>query len=617
VARCVRGVPLYWKLSQWPRSGYILWVLRELHISNLAVIEDASIEFGEGLNCFTGQTGAGKSLVIGALEILLGLRGGGGGMLRAGASEARVAGLFEVRDEALAKEIARVVDQAVACGDQLLIRRKLFESGRSSFTLNGQPVTVAMARAIGALLVDVHGRHDHQYLLQPSHQLQVLDAFGGLTELAQQYRKIHAKLNRLEQQRDQLEASRTLRRRQLELYEFQADEIDTANLVAGEYAQLQARHRVLINLQKIKRDTGTAYGALYEDEGAIIERLEAVARILEDLASVDEALSGVADQIRTAALSLQDGAVGLNRYTDRLEVDPGELVEAEERLNTLNRLIAKYANQPGVNQGDDPVAELLAYREELDRQIAQLRGQDEDLDQMDAQITSLKGDLDRMGAGLGRSRRAAAGGLKPLIERELRELGMADARFDVVFEPGGAQGGNRGAGLETAEMFVGTNPGQPAHPLRKIASSGEMSRIMLAIKSILAHNDRVSVLVFDEIDANIGGRMGTVIGTKLRKLTQGEPGGGHRGHQVLCITHLPQIAAFGDRHLHITKTVSGKGKSRQTRTTVSLLDGDKRVDELAEMLVGKHISDTSRRQAREMLEAAGAETAVDACTSPG
>ncbi|MCC7147491.1 MAG: DNA repair protein RecN [Phycisphaeraceae bacterium] len=589
-------------------------MLRELHISNLAVIEEAHLEFHDGLNCFTGQTGAGKSLVLGAFEILLGLRSGTD-YLRPGAEESRVAGVFEVRDAETTAAIGRILDQTLAAGDQLLLTRKMFSSGRSSFAANGQPVTAVMVKAVGELLVDVHGQHDHQFLLKPANQLLILDAFAGCEELRLRFADLHRRLGEQVGRLAELQASSSLRRQQLELLEFQLQEIDAAGPVLGEFEELKDRHRRLSNVQRLKRDAGQVHAALYETQGAVLERLQAMTHVLNQLAELDDDLAEPAQQVTSSCLSLQDVAMQLARYVDRLDLEPGELAEVEERLNVLNRLIAKYSS--ATNPGEDPLAEVLAFRDQAEAQIKDLRGQDADLSHLDRDIAGLHVELEAVGQQLRQQRQAAAEKLKPLVEAQLAELGMAEAEFDVSFELLAATrdiANCPASGLETLEMLIRPNPGQPARPLRKIASGGELSRIMLAIKSILAGNDRISVLVFDEIDANIGGRMGTVIGRKLHGLTAGEHSPrGKRGkaatgktaprHQVLCITHLPQIAAFGDRHFRIAKGVDGKGKDKQTRTKVDVLTGEERIAELAEMLAGKNATQTTLRQAREMIEA--------------
>jgi DNA repair protein RecN (Recombination protein N) len=565
-------------------------MLRELHIQNLAVIEDVAVDLRRGLNCFTGQTGAGKSLIIGAFEMLLGLRSTAD-LLRAGADSGRVSGVFELHDAETVRRVSEAADLDMhpdQSPQQLLITRKLFSSGRTSVSINGQPATAPMLRAVGELLVDVHGQHDHQYLLKSANQRLMLDRFGECDELRRRFGELHRRLQQLRTRRAELSASATLRRQQLELYDFQATEIDDAEPTAGEYEEVAARHRLLSNLQKVYADAGSAYGALYESEGAILEQVQSVVGVLRELAELDEAMAPVAASVSDGMAVLQDAALELSRYINRIDLDPSELGEVTERLNTLNRLIHKY--------GNSSLDEVIAYRREIQVEIDRLRGESDDLDSIDQQIAPVEAELHEVGAALSKRRRAAAAELCPRVEAELNELGMSGAKFAVEFTDLEADDPEASAtGFDAIELLVQANPGQPARPLRKVASGGELSRIMLAIKSIAAAADQVSVLVFDEIDANVGGRMGTVIGDKLRSLAA--------GHQVLCITHLPQIAAYADHHLRIRKVVDG----RQTRTQVeSLAEHDTRVDELAEMLTGKDATDTTRRQAQEMLGRAAA-----------
>ncbi len=584
-------------------------MLRELHIQNLAVIEDARVELSDGLNCFTGMTGAGKSLVIGAFEVLLGLRSAGD-LLREGADEGRVTGLFDLSDSVVAEHVRSALDlPAEADGDSdLLLTRKLFASGRSGYTANGQPVTAAMARLAGELLVDIHGQHDHQHLLKPSNQLLLIDAFGESADQREGFGEVFREMNDLRKRRDELEASRALRVQQLDLYRFQAEEIDAAALVAGEYDVHRARHTRMSNAARLRREAEQVTSALADSEGNLLERLHALTQVMLTLTELDDGLNDVTEQVRTATLTLQDASFELGRYVDRVDCDPGELDRVEDRLNTLNRLIAKFADASHVaaaaefldeDDEDDAVSRVLAYRDWLQQQIDQLVGDDDSVAHLSSRIEELEEELSDIGHRLSAARRDAAESITPAVEAELRDLGMAEATLVAQVETD--EGAATATGFDRVELLVRANPGQPARPLRKVASGGELSRIMLAIKSVFADAGRISVLVFDEIDANIGGRMGTTIGQKLRALSRR----GGAKQQVLCITHLPQIAAFADRHLHIKKQVTGKGKSKQTRTTVEHLSGAPRIAELAEMLAGQEVSATTRKQAKEMLEAAG------------
>lgn len=573
-------------------------MLRQLHIKDLAILEDVNVEFESGLNVFTGETGAGKSLIIGAFELLLGLRGGGAAdMVRKGADEARVKGIFEINSDALASQLTDILDQSFVAGDELLITRKLFASGRTSVSVNGEPATAAMLRQVGQQLVDIHGQHDHQYLLRPFNQLLILDHFGNTDAMRDEFAESYEQWRELQQRREQLQTSRELRQQQLDLYQFQANEIDEASPQLGEMPELEARHAMLSNLTKIRQKAGQVHTALYDSDNSAVERLQVMTQMLLDLAELDEqGLGELAEQVREATLSLQEAAYGLSGYVDRLELDPSESAEVEERLNLLNRLAHKYARD---YVGDDAMEGVLSYRQEIGERIEQLEADESDSSDIDRNIDALASKLLTLGQQLTKGREKAAAKLKPKIEKQLTELGMGEARFGTSFQTISLSDDEAGpSGLDRMEFLIQPNPGQDAQPLRRIASGGELSRTMLALKSIFAGSDRISVLVFDEIDANIGGRLGSVIGEKLRNLAQGE------NHQVLCITHLPQIAAFGNRHLRIRKGVTGQGKAKQTRTTVTMLSDKDRVEELAEMITGKAITDTARKQAKEMLETA-------------
>ena len=519
-------------------------------------------------------------------------------MLRAGAAEGRVSGLFEIRDARVAAEIRRVADlpgeDATLLEEPLLITRKLFASGRSSVSINGQPVTTAMLREVGELLIDIHASPESasapggesQFLLRPSNQLEVLDAFAGHEHLREE---CAAAYHSLRESREQLEAAHSggaLRAEQLDLAQFQAAEIDVVEPTRGEYEELAARHRVLSQVEKIIRQAGAVHAGLYEAENSVTSRLQIAVGVLRELAELDPALREVAELAESATVAVQDASYTLGRYLGRLDLDPVELAEVTDRLNALNRLIAKYSQGRGGRLED-----VIEFRAQLQCRIEELGGAQDSVESLEARVAEQTAQVEAIAARLCRGRIAAAERLKPLIEAELRELAMADARFDVdvrsLTEPAAT-------GLDHVEMMIQTNPGQPSRPLRRVASGGELSRLMLALKTVLARAERVSVLVFDEIDAKIGGRLGAVIGAKLQALA--------RRHQVLCITHLPQIAAFADHHLKIEKRTTG---GKETRTTVmALTDDESRIAELAEMLAGRDATGTTFAQARELLDLA-------------
>jgi len=554
-------------------------MLRELHISNLAVIADARIEFAAGLNCFTGTTGAGKSLVIGAIELLLGLRSPAN-MLRTGVDEGRVSGVFDIAGKARLAEIEAVTDQPLSNdGGELLLTRRVFASGRSSITLNGNPITFAMLKQVADALIDVHGQHDHQFLLKPSNQLSVLDEFGQLLPLREKYVLVWQRLGEARRELEVLSSGRSLRQQQLELHRFQLREIDAAEMQPREYEELSARATVLQNLGKLKKDASAVQGALYETDGSVLERLKMMVAVLAELAELDSSVKPIGQAVRDATLQLEESAFDLGRYLGKLELDPAEIAEVSDRLNTINRLVNKYG---------DSITSVLLYRDQIAAGIAELEKQSDDLSEFQRVIAPLEGELAELAEDLSTKRRGAAKRLAPQIDRQLAELGMEKAVFTIQLN----RDQPAAVGIDAVEFIVQTNPGQAAQPLRKVASGGELSRVMLSLKGVLAAGDRVSVLVFDEIDSNVGGRLGAVIGQKLRDLA--------RHHQVLCITHLPQIACYADRHLTVRKTSKGK----VTETSVRVMSGAERIEELAEMIGGQRITPTTRAQAQELLDAA-------------
>lgn len=551
-------------------------MLRELHISNLAIIEDVQVELDAALTVFTGATGAGKSLVIGALQLLLGMRPASK-MVRGGKDEGRVSGVFVVSDPQLRAEIGALADVAID-DEEILITRRLLASGRGSCSVNGQPVTVAMLQRIGELLVDIHGQHDHQFLLRPANQLSVLDDFAGCGDLREQTADAYHQWQECLGERKALAGGAELRRQQLALYEFQAAEIDGADVRPGEIDELDARHRRLANIDRIRQVTSSAHAALDEDDG-LLDRLRVLVRDLRDLARLDAQLAKIVEPTESAALALDEAANDLRQYVESLDFDPAELAEVEARLALLRQLCGKYGGS---------IEEVLAYREKIEADTVDLRRRQDDFSRIDERIAESEQQYNALAKTIGAKRRTAAKTLAAAVNKQLGQLGMDKAVFDVQLEQ--TEAGP--TGRDQAEMMVRTNPGQPLAPLRQIASGGELSRVMLAIKSMLADVERSSVLVFDEVDAHVGGRLGSVIGDKLRALAT--------KHQVVCITHLPQIAAYATRHLKVTKIAT----SGQARTEVQVIKGQDRVEELAEMIAGPNKTPTSRRQARELLQRA-------------
>jgi len=575
-------------------------MLRELHISNLAVIADATIELAAGLNCFTGQTGAGKSLIIGAIELLLSLRSPHG-MLRAGAAEARVTGVFSIGHVDVRREIGALIDMSLEDEHDIILTRRIFSSGRTSASINGQPVAGQVLKGIGELLADIHGQNDFQFLMRPGNQIAVLDQFAGVHDEARMFRELHAQRSDLRQKLETLQTSEELRRGQLDLARFQLAEIEALSPLPGELEQLESQHRTLSNAAQIKKQAAGICAELYDDENAAVEKLKRVLAAIGELTELASACKPIFDQVRDAIISLDDAAFSIRRVADRIEIDDEALAQCTERLNEYNRLIHKYVRRSG------SADELVQFADQLRQQIAELESAQAGGTQLQADIERIEARMSQLAATLTEARRRAGIKLAAAVDAQLAELGMKEARFQSELVPVASTDGDlfpSPSGRETVEFLIAPNPGQPAQPLRLTASGGEISRVMLALKSILSGMDRLSVLVFDEIDANVGGRMGLVIGQKLRQLAQ--------HHQVLCITHLPQIAAFAQRHMRIGKSfVEG-----ESYTQVQPLAGAAVIDELAEMITGKEITTTARLQATELLQMAERSASTPPAPSP-
>jgi len=571
-------------------------MLRELHIRNLALIEELRVELSPGLNVFTGQTGAGKSLVLGAFELLLGKRASAD-MLRPGAAEGRVTGIFDILTPALRSSLLAASDldpSAWPDGEGLLLQRRIADTGRSSAAIAGQPVTLDTLRRVGDLLIDMHtaddapasaasGSADSQRLLRPAHQLDLLDQFAALLPLRDRCLSAFADWRALVSQRDAILRGSALRSEQLDLYRFQIAEIDAVAPTEGEFEELSARFRILSALEKILRQGAHVQRALEDGDESPVSRIRYALALLRELAEIDPALAEACQLTQSAGDELSEALFTLSRYLSRQDLNPAELGEVTDRLNALNRLISKYA----VNGS---LADVLAFRADLAARISALEQGDAGVQDLSLRIDAAYASFLQCAQDLHAKRLAAVKRLKPLVESELALLAMPQASFDVDLAP---LADPSSTGLDRVEFMLSANPGSPLRPLRLVASGGELSRVMLALKTLLADAQGVSVLIFDEIDAKIGGRLGDVIGSKLRALA--------RSHQVLCITHLPQIAAYADAHFKIEKSVT------LGRTSTALRRLDVRSDvirELAEMLAGANVTPTALAQASELLDRA-------------
>ena len=561
-------------------------MLRELAVQNLALIEDVRVELQPGFCAWTGETGAGKTLLLEALGLLLGERGDTD-LLRAGAEELRVTGRFEVSRPDLRSEIEGLLGMCPD-EDEVILTRRLTRAGRSYAYVNEQPVAVATLRQLGAVLVDIHGQRESQSLLLPAYQLQLLDAFGGLEAQRHRYQEIADKVRHLRRRHTELTTERQQRQRELALLRFEREELDAADLRPGELADLVRQRERLAHAQALQAFAAAGCAQLYDDEGSVVERIGKLTRDAHAWVTLDPALADVARRLEGLCSETQDVAETLRGLGQHWEADPGRREEVDDRLQLLRRLEAKYGR---------PVDDLLAYRQTLDGQEARLQQQESDQVTVQAELIEAFGELRKAGAELSRQRQRVAQRLAAESQLQLADLGMADARLDAVLEPVAigedpATAEVPAGGLDRLDLMLAANRGEPARPLRKVASGGELSRTMLALKTVLAAHDQVGTLVFDEIDANVGGRLGDVLGEKLAALG--------RTHQVICVTHLPQVASYARHQWSIRKLRRG----RRSLTTIELLQDPDRLDELASMLRGEARGETTRQEVEAMLEAA-------------
>jgi DNA repair protein RecN (Recombination protein N) len=562
-------------------------MLRELSVHNLALIEDVRVELRDGFCVWTGETGAGKSLLLGALGLLIGERGSSD-LIRAGSDELRITGLFELTEPRLKDAVESVLEQTLDDA-HVIVARRLQREGGSKAYVNDAPVSVTLLRKLGELLVDVHGQRDSHSLLEPTYQIQLLDAFGKLGDLRKQYDVRAVRVRELRRRRADLFARQEARQRELSLVRFEREELTNARLKLGEQPGLVLELDRLTHAQALQECTAGAAGRLYDDDGSIVEQLGKLGKEAHHWANIDPDVADVARRLDALANEVRDVAEVCRDLSERFEADPQRLDQIETRMELLRRLEAKYRKS---------IEELIAYRDDLDRREATLAKEEADLTGIDDDLRTAFGDLKLTAAELTKGRAKIGKKLVADAQKQLLNLGMTTARLECGLEPLplGADpfaGDVPVGGTDLLEFMLAANPGEPFRPLRKVASGGEMSRTMLALKTVLAAHDPVGTLVFDEIDANVGGRLGHIVGEKLATLG--------RTHQVICVTHLPQVAVFAKHQWTIRKAIKGK---RTLTTIAELASDDERLEELASMMRGESRGDTTLKEAAEMLKAA-------------
>ena len=558
-------------------------MLRELSITNVAVIDALTVPFVPGLNVLTGETGAGKSILIDALQLVLGARSSED-LLRSGTDEAVVEAAFDPPADPAGRAVLEAEGIAVESGEFLILRRHVFRDGKSKAYVGGRLTSAATLRALAESLVDIHGQHPGQPLLDPRRHREFVDAYAGVLSEAGIYREQFAAWQGLQRERDALLAAERERERRTELLEFQRRELESAHLEPDEEEALAAERGILANHERLFSTVQQAYVELEESEGAVLMRLGPLATRLRDASAIDARLHEILEALETAMVHLGEAARGLRDYRGRIEFDPQRLEGIEARLHEIAKLKRKYGGG---------VADLLAHLTGVRRDLEALEQSEARLQGVERALRASASDLLRRATALSAARTRAAQTLQAAVRVELGELGMAKAAFEVrVAASAGDEAALGPHGLDAVEFLISPNPGEAVKPLHKIASGGELSRVMLAIRTILADADRTPTVIFDEVDAGIGGSMGEVVGRKLSAASS--------RHQVLCVTHLPQIACFGDHHLLVQK----RSLADRTETTVRVLAPEERPREVARMLGGPSRSATALDHANELLGAA-------------
>lgn len=545
-------------------------MLRELRIKNLAIIDDLTVRFESGLNVLTGETGAGKSIIVDALSLALGSRAQTD-LVRSGEKEAMIQAYFDV-------ERNNIPDFGIDVSDGLILRRSLSPGGKSKAYINDTLVSLQSLIEVGKSLVDIHGQHEHQSLMHIDKHRILLDSYGKLRDDREIVGSFYSEVQALRKEKDDLQQKVKERAHRIDLLRFQMNEIDATCLKPGEKEALIEERTILSNLSRLKELTETSYSMLYCSEDSCTERLSSVIAKVREMSSLDQSLYETLNLLESALPFIEDAAISLRGLKDKYELEPEKLAEIEERIELIKRLEKKYG---------EGVETILRYRDEAEKELKSLELSDERLDSLEAELKEKEDMLFKAAISLSEKRRKVARVIEELVKKELKELAFTNAEFRVDTR----QESLMSHGLDRVEFMFSANPGEPPKPLTKIASGGELSRVMLALKSILADVDNLPILIFDEVDAGIGGRTAESVGKKLKKISN--------KHQVLCATHLPQIASLGDFHLTINK----RHRDGRVYVEVKEITGKERQDEVARMLSGK-ITDASLKHAKELLRSA-------------
>ena len=549
-------------------------VLNLLRIKNLALVEELEWQIAPGFIAVTGETGAGKSIIVGALQLLLGERADKS-LIRTGAEVCTVEAVFA--GDNLQRLNPQLAEAGVEpCESDLILKRALSTSGTNRQFINGSPTTLSILKNLGDELVDLHGPHDHQSLLSPEKQLELLDSFARASDQQEEYRKYFRELQALIAEHAALNTAETVRAQELDLLRHQINEISAANLVAGEEEEIQMRYTLASNSKRLIELASAVANKISDAEDSVLSQLAETQRLLRELEKIDNSVSQFVAGHETAVIELSEITRALSDHAEKLDLDPGQLAALEQRVSLFETLKRKYGSS---------IAEVIEFGQRAAERMRKIEGRDAKLERLANEIEKVRAQMNRAGEVLHKLRAKAAPRLSETIRKNLVDLGFKQSEFEAKLT---ALDEPRANGFDSVELLFSPNPGEPLKPLRTVASSGEISRLMLAIKSALAVHDAISLLVFDEIDTNVGGEIALAVGSKMRALAQ--------GHQLICITHLAPVAAAASSHFVVTKEVV-RGR---TFSNLQEVTGKARREEIARMLGGK--SESALQLATSLLK---------------
>lgn len=545
-----------------------------LKIKNLALVDDLTWELAPGLVGVTGETGAGKSIIVGALKLVLGERADRS-LIRTGEDACTVEASFHLRNTRAIDELLVEAGLEKCEGNELLLKRTISVGGANKQFINCSPVTIGVLKNIGEFLVDLHGPHDHQSLNSRERQLEMLDKFAGIEEQVLKYTEAWRQWQAAVAELDQLEHSERASQQQIDMLKHQINEIAAAKLKPGEDEEIETRHRLAANGARLAELCSEIINRLGGGRDSVSQGLRDTARLIHELEKLDPASAELFEEFESAQIALREIEAGVRDYADDLELDPREFARLEDRMAALQMLKRKYA---------PTIADVLAYQAECEAKLARIEGRGNEIERLKQVVVERKAEVDKLGRQISKKRQETAPNLAKEIAGHLADLGFQRSVFEAQLS---RQAEPQRTGLEEVDFLFAPNLGEPLKPLRLTASSGEMSRVLLAVKSALARQDAVPLLVFDEIDANVGGHIAEAVGRKMSELG--------KTHQVIAITHLPQVASLATSHFVVNKEIEGD----RTRSTIAEVRGDDRLDELARMLGGS--AQSARKHAENLM----------------